>query len=82
MKSIFLLQHLHTCSDGTEDVKIIGVYSSKQAALGAIQRLKTQPGFQETPELRDPVHEEQNDGFYLDEYRVDVDHWTEGYVTA
>jgi homoserine kinase type II len=82
MKNVFLLEHLNTLPDGTEDVKTIGVYSSKQTALDAIHRLKGQPGFKDAPELRDPLHEDQSDGFYLDEYRVDADHWAEGHVTV
>lgn len=34
MKSVFLLQHLHEDLEENEDVKIIGIYSSKQEAFG------------------------------------------------
>jgi hypothetical protein len=69
MASVFVLQHVHTREDGSEDVKFIGVYSSRQKADAAVARLGRQPGFSEAPE-----------GFHVDEYRVDQDHWVQGYV--
>jgi hypothetical protein len=71
MASVFVLQHVHTLEDGTEDVKFIGVYSSREQADAAVARLVRQPGFSEAPE-----------GFHVEEYRVDQDHWVEGYVTV
>jgi len=72
MASVFVLQHVHAREDGDEDVKFIGVYSSREKADEAVARLVRLPGFSEAPE-----------GFHLDEYRVDQDHWVEGYgVTA
>ena len=56
--------------DGAEDVKFIGVYSSRENAQAAIVRLAKAPGFSETPE-----------GFHIDEYQVDMDQWVEGYST-
>ena len=70
MKSVFVLQHVHEFEDGEEDVKFIGVYSSKEKAENAISRLIQQPGFKKT-----------ENGFYIDQYKMDMDHWTEGYVT-
>jgi hypothetical protein len=57
--------------DGTEDVKFIGVYSSRENAEAAIARLSRAPGFLDAP-----------DGFYIDEYHVDQDQWVEGYSTV
>jgi hypothetical protein len=71
MASVFVLQHVHTLGDGTEDVKFIGVYSAREKADAAVARLSRQPGFSDAPE-----------GFHVDEYRVDQDHWVEGYVTV
>jgi hypothetical protein len=71
MTSVFVLQHVHEMDDGTEDVKFIGVYSSRQKAQAAAERLCSVVGFADAP-----------DGFHIDEYRVDHDHWTEGYVTV
>ncbi len=67
---VYVLQHIHTFGDADEDVKLIGVYSTNDRANEAIQRLKKLPGFQDLP-----------DGFSIDRYRIDVDHWTEGYLT-
>jgi hypothetical protein len=67
---VFILHHIHTFDDCEEDVKLIGVYSSKALATAAISRLQNQPGFSNTPE-----------GFVISAYQLDVDHWTEGYVT-
>jgi hypothetical protein len=68
---VFVLQHVHTFDDGEEDVKMIGVYSSRGQAEAAVERLSVQPGFNDTPE-----------GFEIDPYVLDKDHWTEGYVTV
>lgn len=83
MKSVFLVQHLNTLPDECEDVKIIGIYRTKEAALRAIEQVKAQPGFADSPQLRDPLLDEDvEDGFYIDEYTLDEDHWTDGYVTV
>jgi hypothetical protein len=71
MASVFVLQHVHSREDGDEDVKFIGVYSSRARAEEAVARLRQQPGFSVAP-----------DGFHVDEYRVDQDHWIEGYVVV
>ena len=70
MTSVYVLQHVREDRDGHEDVKFIGVYSSREMAESAISRLSRAPGFSETP-----------DGFSIDEYRVDRDSWEEGFVT-
>jgi hypothetical protein len=67
---VFILHHVHTFEGGEEDVKLIGVYSSTAFATDAIQRLRDLPGFCDAPE-----------GFTVSRYLLDVDHWTEGYVT-
>ena len=71
MARVFVLQHVHSREDGVEDVKFIGVYSSREKADAAVARLRRLPGFSDAP-----------DGFHVDEYRVDQDHWVEGYVVA
>jgi hypothetical protein len=71
MASVFVLQHVHAGEDGNEDVKFIGVYSSREKAQEAVARLGQLPGFSDAP-----------DGFHIDEYRVDQDHWVEGYVVV
>ncbi|MFO0846276.1 MAG: hypothetical protein U0797_28525 [Gemmataceae bacterium] len=71
MASVFVLQHVHEREGGDEDVKFIGVYSSREKAQAAAARLTLLPGFADAEE-----------GFHIDEYRIDQDHWVEGYVTA
>jgi hypothetical protein len=68
---VYTLWHVHEFDDGEEDVKFIGVYSTMQKAEEAQQRLQTQEGFRDTPE-----------GFAIDAYEVDEDHWKEGYITV
>ncbi|MBW3541790.1 MAG: hypothetical protein KY476_16100 [Planctomycetes bacterium] len=71
MNSVFVLQHVHSRPDGDEDVKLVGVYSSRQKADAAVARLSRMPGFADAP-----------DGFHIDEYRLDRDQWAEGYVAV
>ncbi len=71
MASVFVLQHVHSRDNGVEDVKFIGGYSSPEKADAAVARLSCLPGFSDAPH-----------GFHVDEYRVDQDHWAEGYVVA
>jgi hypothetical protein len=68
---VFVVEHLHVHDDGEEDAKLIGIYSTRTAAEKAVERLKLKPGFRDTPE-----------GFTIDLYRLDEDHWTEGFVTV
>jgi len=42
---VHVLQHEHVMIDGTEDVKFIGVYSSREKAQAAIKRLGQAPIF-------------------------------------
>lgn len=65
---VYVLQHVHTVDD-EEDVKMIGVYSSYEQAMVAIECLRFKPGFAEA-----------QDKFSIDQYTLDADHWTEGYV--
>ncbi len=67
--AVYVLQHSYAL-DGCDETKFIGAYSSPEAANRAQQRLRMQPGFMDHP-----------DKFSLDAYELDVDHWTEGFVT-
>jgi hypothetical protein len=68
---VYVVQHEHVREDGSEDVKFIGVYSSREKAQAAIARLSQAPGFSEALA-----------GFHVDEYPLDKDHWVEGYSTV
>ncbi len=81
MDSVFLLQHSHSISEENQDLKTIGVYKSKEDALKAIERLKSMPGFSAFSKLIDPLVDDEEDGFYIDEYKLNKDHWAEGYIT-
>jgi hypothetical protein len=70
LTKVYVLQHVHSVDDGADDVKFIGVYSSRENAQAAITRLIQAPGFSEAPV-----------GFYIDEYQLDKDQWVEGYST-
>ena len=70
MARVYVLQHVHSGEDGAEDVKFIGVYSSRENAQAAITRLGQAPGFSEA-----------SAGFHIDEYQVDKDQWVEGFST-
>ncbi len=65
---VYVLQHVHSLENGAEDVKFIGVYSSRENALSAIAKLSQAPGCSDAP-----------NGFHIDEYQLDKDHWVEGY---
>jgi hypothetical protein len=71
MPSIFVLQHFREREDGVDDVKFIGVYSSRENAQAAEQRLRRVSGFCDEPE-----------GFHIDEYLLDQDHWLEGFAAV
>lgn len=81
MHSVFLVQHLHRLPNGEEDVKIIGVYRTKKAALEAVARLSAQPGFSQHPSVVNGDQDDDDQGFHVDEYKLDEDQWTEGFDT-
>lgn len=66
MTSLFVL--LHSLAE-TGRVKVVGIYSSRALAEEAEARARTLPGFSDEP-----------DGFTIDEYEVDRDHWSRGFV--
>jgi len=71
MDSVYLLWHSHELDDGHDEVKLIGVYKSETDAHAAMERVGDKPGFRDLP-----------DGFEIVEYPLNVDNWTEGYVTV
>jgi len=70
MKSVWLLCHVHAFDDGHEDVKLIGVFETAAEAANARARIANLAGFKDSPE-----------GFSIDEHRLGVIGWLEGYVT-
>jgi hypothetical protein len=82
MQSVFVLHHLHILPSGEEDVKLIGAYRSVETAHSAVERLRIQPGFSDHPRIVDPLEGDDVQGFQIDEYPLDKDHWSEGYLTT
>ncbi len=70
MMTAYVLLHSYEL-DECDETKLIGVYSSREAAEAAIERLRQQPGFRERP-----------DDFHIGGYEIDRDHWVEGFVTV
>lgn len=68
---VYVVQHARPRPDGEDDVKMIGVYASRDKADAAVARLVAQPGFRDWP-----------DGFHADAYLLNRDHWTAGFVTV
>lgn len=66
---VYVLHHTNIINESEEEVKLIGVYSSGAEAEKAIQRKLQFPGFCDFPE-----------GFHIDEYEVDRDAWSEGFI--
>ncbi|GGU16208.1 DUF7336 domain-containing protein [Lentzea flava] len=54
-----------------DDVKMLGVYSSRENAMARIERAKELPGFRDEPEC-----------FYIGEYTLDEDQWTTGFTAV
>ena len=69
---VYLLEHRHEFESGHEDTKIIGIFSTREKAEAALDRVRDQPGFRDCPQ-----------GFKIWEYGLDDDpEWFEGYVTV
>ena len=68
---VFVLHHEHHMADNQDDAKLLGVYSTYEAAQQQIEQVfKQQPGFN------------QPDGeFSIDCYEIGKSHWLEGFVT-
>ena len=51
MTRVFVLEHLHLLNGDEEDVKKLGVYSSRESALAAVERFRKLPGFRDVPQM-------------------------------
>ena len=49
MPSVYIVHHVHEITVDNEDVKLIGVYSSRENAQAAVERLSCVPGFFRLP---------------------------------
>jgi len=68
MSVVFLLWHSRETDGGETDNKLVGVYSTRNAAEAAIERKLALSGFRD-----------HSDGFAVDPYTVDRDAWSEGF---
>ena len=68
MKYVFRLTHTQEFIDGREVVRVIGIYSTKKEAENGCAKVSKLPGF------KDYI-----DGFYIERYEINLDHWIEGY---
>lgn len=80
--TVLVVQHLDVHANGEECVRMIGVYSNRDEAERAVARQSSLPGFRDHSNIIDPLRDERESGFYIDEYQVGQDHWTEGFVTV
>ena len=62
---VYLLWH----TDTYEDEKLIGVYRTESDALATMERTRGKPGFSD-----------KGGRFEVAEYKLNHDHWTEGFV--
>ena len=69
LMAVFVVHHEIQRYDDRDETKIVGVYSTEAKAKLAIERLRVLPRFSEYP-----------DGFSVDCYPIDADHWIEGLV--
>jgi len=68
-ESVFLLWHVREKAGDGSDL-LIGVCRTQGDAEAAIDRLKSKSGFGAAPE-----------GFRINRYELNRDHWEDGYVT-
>ena len=70
METVFIVEHERPENDDRwEDVKFIGVFSSKATAETAVEKLREQPGFRDYP-----------DASLIEEWTIDQYGWKEGFI--
>lgn len=71
---LYLLQHAYEYGENSEhtEIKTLGIYESKILAELAVETYKHLPGFCEYRE----------DCFHIDEYELNENNWTEGFVVV
>ena len=82
---LYKVDHLHIIYDDIEDIKFIGIFSTKEKAEKAIKELSEQPGFKDFPKIitDKDIENEINEGFYIDEVIIDeISGWKEGFTTV
>ena len=80
-----MVEHLHILYDDVEDIKFLGIFSTKEKAEKAIQMLSKQPGFKDFPKIIDDngIENDVIEGFYIIKVVVDeIAEWKEGFTTV
>ena len=80
-----MVEHLHILYDDVEDIKFLGIFSTKEKAEKAIQMLSKQPGFKDFPKIIDDndIENDVIEGFYIIKVVVDeIAEWKEGFATV
>lgn len=80
MDTVYVLMHVHMIGE-TEELKLIGIYTTEQKALAAVDRLRQQPGFRDFPALLDPS-EVWESGFQVSPRQLDSDSWSLGFESG
>jgi hypothetical protein len=65
---VFLAKHVFEYSDGHDNLRVIGVFSSDRKARAAIRQVRKKPGFRERKRK-----------FEVSRCVLDSAYWTEGY---
>jgi hypothetical protein len=71
MKFVYTVDHVYEVND-TEEVKFIGVFSSRKVAQEAINQLRDKPGFRDHPKK----------AFLIGRVKIDRIGWTEGFCSS
>ena len=82
---LYIVEHLHILYDDVEDIKFLGIFSTKEKAEKAIQILSKQPGFKDFPKIIDDndIENDVIEGFYIIKVVVDeIAEWKEGFTTV
>ena len=82
MTRVFLLEHLHVLNEDEESAKALGIYSTGEHAIAAVERFRKLPGFCDGPQFADHSAPWPAEGFNIEEYELDPDSWSEGYVNV
>lgn len=81
MDRVYLLQHSHARSADADEVKVIGVYRTRDDALAAVARLRGQPGFRNHPHVVNPDLDSGDEGFHVSEMVLGKDSWVDGFIS-
>ena len=67
-ETVYLLCHDYETTTSLDNGEILGIYESEADARKAIAELSSKPGFVDFP-----------NGFTIGQYKINDDHWTEGF---